>query len=105
VEIRFSYEEKEIIAQIKGDIDHHYAKQLREEIDAELDESHPLLLIIDLSLVEFMDSSGLGLILGRYKKMNTWDGKVKVIGVKKQVSKVMSVGILSKYVEIEGERI
>ncbi|MBQ9921139.1 MAG: STAS domain-containing protein [Clostridia bacterium] len=53
---------------IHGDIDHHAAKELRFEIDAVIDEEIPDLLIMDLKHCDFMDSSGLGLILGRYRK-------------------------------------
>ena len=53
---------------IHGDIDHHAAKELRFEIDSVIEEEFPSLLIFDLKHCDFMDSSGLGLILGRYRK-------------------------------------
>lgn len=53
---------------IKGEIDHHNAKGIRAKIDADLCGLRPKELILDLSGVNFMDSSGLGLILGRYTK-------------------------------------
>lgn len=53
---------------IKGEVDHHNAKAIRSKIDDDLYSHHPKELILDLSGVNFMDSSGLGLILGRYTK-------------------------------------
>ena len=53
---------------IEGDIDHHTARQIRSRIDTKVYIQRPDELILDLSRVCFMDSSGLGLILGRYAK-------------------------------------
>lgn len=53
---------------IKGEIDHHNAKSARRKIDREIETLRPREVILDLSGVNFMDSSGLGLILGRYNK-------------------------------------
>lgn len=53
---------------IYGDVDHHAAKELRFEIDTVIEECLPDLLVLDLKRCDFMDSSGLGLILGRYRK-------------------------------------
>ena len=52
---------------LRGDIDHHSAKIIRNKIDSELFITRPEELYLDLSEIEFMDSSGLGLILGRYQ--------------------------------------
>ena len=57
-----------VIAMLNGEIDHHSAKALRESIDNELNKGDVRELVLDFSGVGFMDSSGLGLILGRYTK-------------------------------------
>jgi stage II sporulation protein AA (anti-sigma F factor antagonist) len=56
------------IVRLTGEIDHHSATGLREQIDRELETLRPKRLILDLSATSFMDSSGLGLILGRLRK-------------------------------------
>lgn len=53
---------------IRGEIDHHSAKSIREEIDKRLRDESPSELVMDMGGVTFMDSSGLGLVLGRYQK-------------------------------------
>ena len=57
-----------LTAYIKGEVDHHNAKAARRRIDREMEERCPTELVLDLGGVNFMDSSGLGLILGRYNK-------------------------------------
>ena len=54
-----------LAAYLSGEIDHHAAQSLRKEIDAQIDDRLPELLTLDFSGVTFMDSSGVGLILGR----------------------------------------
>ena len=54
-----------LAAYLSGEIDHHAAQSIRREIDAQVDDRLPELLTLDFSGVTFMDSSGVGLILGR----------------------------------------
>jgi len=66
--LRLSYLEDTVIAEIGGEIDHHRAVSVRSQIDEALFKQMPKKLIIDIGKVDFMDSSGLGLIMGRLAK-------------------------------------
>ncbi len=66
--VKVMLEDGTLTAYISGDIDHHNAKAARRRIDRETEQTRPRSLILDLSGVNFMDSSGLGLILGRFTK-------------------------------------
>lgn len=66
--LRLSYEEDTVIAEIGGEIDHHRAVSVRSQIDEALFKKMPKKLVIDVGRVDFMDSSGLGLIMGRLAK-------------------------------------
>ena len=66
--VSLTFEDGVLTAYIKGEVDHHNAVAARRRIDRELEEKRPRELILDLGGVNFMDSSGLGLILGRYSK-------------------------------------
>jgi stage II sporulation protein AA (anti-sigma F factor antagonist) len=66
--LRLSYEEDTVIAEIGGEIDHHRAVSVRSQIDEALFTRMPKNLVIDVGRVDFMDSSGLGLIMGRLAK-------------------------------------
>jgi stage II sporulation protein AA (anti-sigma F factor antagonist) len=88
------------LAKIKGDLDHHTAKFIRSEIDREISEKHPKLLVIDFSGVTFMDSSGIGLIMGRYKLMQDFDGSVTVAAPPNYIKKVIRLAGIDKLAPI-----
>ena len=86
---------------LSGEIDHHSAKVLREEIDAKITEMCPAELILDLRRIGFMDSSGLGLILGRYKKMKESGGNIKVLNPSPGAARVLKLAAADKIIPIE----
>ncbi len=86
---------------LKGEIDHHSAVSVRESIDAEIYAARPKKLIFDLADVEFMDSSGLGLILGRFNAIKAVDGEMVVRNPNKRVLKIFQLAGLGRIVKIE----
>ena len=77
-QVTMMQEGKQMTAFLSGEIDHHWAAVLREQMDEAIKATVPEKLILDFSGVTFMDSSGVGLILGRYRLMNSWKGVVVV---------------------------
>lgn len=88
-------------AYLTGEIDHHTAAIIRADIDSVIEKQHPDTLIIDFSGVTFTDSSGVGLVLGRYKFMNAMGGKVRVTGLDGRMYKVMCLAGLDNLVTLE----
>lgn len=86
----------EVVAQISGEIDHHMAKGLREKIDFAVQSNTPQTLVLDYGDVTFMDSSGIGLIMGRYKLVTELGGKLRVVNVPKHLQKIMKISGLEK---------
>jgi len=86
---------------ILGEIDHHSALSLREGIDGQITEHRPEKLAIDLSKVEFMDSSGLGLILGRYATVKKFGGEMVVLNPSKGVMKILKLAGAERIIRIE----
>lgn len=85
-----------VVAAIEGDIDHHTAKDIRETIDEYIQKYSPLFLKLDFGEVRFMDSSGIGLIMGRYKLMTSLRGKLKVVNVPKNLERMIRLsGLLT----------
>lgn len=70
-----------LVAKIGCDLDHHSAKAVRERIDARLLDLRPARLILDFSGVSFMDSSGLGLIMGRVERARVIGASVCLDGL------------------------
>lgn len=88
---------KTLTALLSGEIDHHWAAILREKIDERAAAAAPAILILDFSAVTFMDSSGIGLILGRYKLARELGGTVVVQHVPKDIRRMLALaGIDSK---------
>ena len=87
---------EEITAYLSGEIDHHSAVELRRRIDESVLSGTPERLILDFSGVTFMDSSGIGLIMGRWRLMQEQGGHLLVQGVPGSLRKVMKVSGLDK---------
>ena len=96
--------ENSIIAHINGDIDHHTAKEIRETIDSVAERTSPQKLTLDFRGVTFMDSSGIGLVMGRYRLMNALGGQLEVINVSSQIKKVMRISGVDKIAKVKEGR-
>ena len=68
-------------AQLSGELDHHRCAVIRKKIDMLTEQERPRLLLLDFSGVQFMDSSGIGLVMGRYRQMSLIGGKLKVVNI------------------------
>ena len=82
------------------EMDHHVATGISRRADCIICESDVKHLIFDFSDTEFMDSSGIGVILGRYKKISCFGGKVYVIHADTQIRKILKMSGVHKIVEI-----
>ena len=98
---QIEYSNKNLYIRLKGDIDHHSAKDIREDIDRALYKYTPETVVIDLSAVDFMDSSGLGLILGRYTKINILGGILKIANPSTKIEEILKMAGADKLIPIE----
>lgn len=89
--VKFKSKGRTMTAILEGEIDHHTAKEMREKIDLQASKTKPSILEIDFSGVRFMDSSGIGLVMGRYKMIRLMGGTVKVINVPDNISRIMKL--------------
>lgn len=78
-----------IRAAIAGELDHHAAKTIRDAVDRRLFAVKPAVLCLDFSAVSFMDSSGIGLILGRCSVCESIGTHVRVTGLSEQLMKLV----------------
>ena len=87
-----------VIVELHGEIDQYAAAQLKENIDIEIENSPKKNLIFDLKNVDLMDSSGIGLIVGRYKLITALGGKLALCNASKSVAKILSLSGIEKIV-------
>lgn len=87
-----------LLVRLSGEIDHHAAAEMRFLIDGELNRAVPKLLILDFGGVEFMDSSGIGLILGRLRLIAGWNGRLSVTNPRSSVRKMIALAGLDRLI-------
>ena len=90
-----------MIITLSGDIDHHSAKRIRGQIDSDLFIKRPKRAVLDMSAVEFMDSAGLGLILGRIACAEKIGCRLTLLSPSPQVMKILDLAGVGRLIEIK----
>ncbi len=103
MEVTYQKEDKALILKITEELDHHTVEKIRRKVDYEIEKYIPSKVVFDLSGILFMDSAGIGLILGRYKNISILGGKLEVVNVNNQVVKILNMSGLSRIIEIKEE--
>jgi stage II sporulation protein AA (anti-sigma F factor antagonist) len=104
--LEFSSAREILLVRVKGEMDMATAGQIRQSIDNRLQQEKIRYLLLDLSGVTFIDSSGIGVILGRYRNLNRTGGKTAIIKPQVVVKRVLETAGLQKLIPIcenEGE--
>lgn len=99
--VKIVSQNEQITVYLVGDIDHHTARLIREQIDADVERIVPKVLRLDFKDVSFMDSSGIGLVMGRYKLIKAMDGEILISNCPTHIKRVMKLAGLEKLVEFE----
>jgi len=89
--VSFTVRHKILIISVTGDIDQHNASSIREQIDLRISHENVKKVIFDFSKLDFMDSSGIGIIIGRYKLMATLGGDVCIVATKPTLRKLLEL--------------
>lgn len=97
--IRLKQNEDKLIVYLVGELDHHSSEEVRVKVDDSLEKLNINKLIFDFSKVGFMDSSGIGVVIGRYRKLSLKKGEVCVTGVKGVVLKVFELAGMFKIIK------
>lgn len=94
----FEVKQDVLIVRLAGELDHHEAEQLREKWQDMMYRNHIKHVILNLEEVMFMDSSGIGVILGRYKEVMQLGGEMVVCSVTAPVQRIFDMSGLFKIV-------
>lgn len=87
-----------LIANLSGELDHNSAESVRVKVDDRIDKDNIIKVILNFSGVTFMDSSGIGAVVGRYKKICNRGGKLCITEVNKNVDKIFELAGLYKLI-------
>ena len=88
--VSFSQKDRVLIVRLEGELDQHTTADVRAKLEAALYRGAHYLLF-DFTKLKFMDSSGIGLILGRYKELNLIGGKIAFFGADKAVERLLKI--------------
>lgn len=106
MEVKARSGERRLLLELKGELDHHGAKDVMLRLERELDVALPLQLVLDFGGVSFMDSSGIAVVLRAQRRMAALGGSVTVQRVGAQAKKVFDAAGVSRLVAFrrEGEK-
>lgn len=100
--MNINYEEKDKLlkVEITEEIDHHGSEKIRRQIDNEIERYVPKRVILDFDKVTFMDSAGIGMLIGRYKVAKMLGGSIEMINVRSNIKKIFEMSGLPKIIKI-----
>jgi len=101
MEIHVKNTDRNLLLEIQGELDHHGAKNALRELEMAIDAALPVRMVMDLSGVTFMDSSGIALILRAQQRMQLMDGSLLVRNVPPQAKRVLDAAGIGRLVTIK----
>ena len=99
--VQTDFHDETLYCNLEGEIDHHTALPIRLHIDEKIELCRPKNLILDFSRVTFMDSSGIGLVMGRYARMQNVGGTLVVRDPSERVERILRLAGIERIVKIE----
>ena len=100
MEVKYNEEDKLLKLKITEEIDHHTAEKIRRKSDYEIQRYMPKRVILDFGNVSFMDSSGIGMVVGRFKLVSMLGGNLVLENVNQSLEKVFNMSGILKIIPI-----
>ncbi len=101
MDVRFCKEGNALVVMMEGELDHHTASRARERIDSKFLMEPVKNMIMDLSKVTFMDSAGIGLIMGRLSRVNSVGGRMRLRKPKPEIEKLLKMSRIESVVDMD----
>ena len=92
---------QDLLIQLSGELDHHYAFETKNKLDQMLTSGKIKNLTIDMEKLDFIDSSGIGFIIGRYKIIKKNGGKLEIINASHKIRKILDMSGIGKIINIK----
>lgn len=99
----YEKETRTLFLRVTEEIDQHTADKIRRKLDSEIEIYSPKKVIFDFNGIEFMDSSGIGMVLGRYKLVKMLGGTFEIINVNKRLKRIFDMSGVSRIIDIKDE--
>ncbi|MBE6851607.1 MAG: STAS domain-containing protein [Ruminococcus sp.] len=103
MKLHYDTESEQLFVLLDGEIDHHTSGRVRSELDAALYAHTPRTLILDFQDVTFMDSSGIGLIMGRYKILRPLGGEIILLRPAPHIKRILRLAGMERLAKIQHE--
>lgn len=100
MKVEYNEKDKLLVLKITEEIDHHIAEKIRTRADFEIQKYIPKKVVFDFNNVTFMDSAGIGMLIGRYKMITMFGGSINMINVKPNVKKIFEMAGILKLIPI-----
>ncbi len=106
ISMKYQVQENCLTIYLPREVDHHNAEEIKAEADAVIDRNHIKYVIFDFDRTDFMDSSGIGVIMGRYKTISLIGGEVWAVHTNERIRKILTLSGVTKIMQIyEEERV
>lgn len=99
--VNFETKQQVLLVRLSGELDHHTAEKLKEQWKDVIERQNIKHVILNLEFLSFMDSSGLGVILGRYKEVKQLGGEMVVCSISPAVKRLFDMSGLFKIIRLE----
>ena len=100
MKIRFEKVKNCLVVYPEGQIDHHTSEEMRQEVDKQFKMSLAKNIVFDFNDITFMDSSGIGMLIGRYKSAHLMGGRIAVTGVNSDLKKIFTLSGLGRIIKL-----
>ena len=101
MKVTYDKEKRALKLQLEEEVDHYISEKIKNRADFEIKSYMPKSVLLDFENVDFMDSSGIGMIIGRYKTAKLVGSDFKIINVKPPIKKILEVSGILKIIPIE----
>lgn len=98
--IDYNEKDKLLTFEVTEEIDHHWSEKIRRQVDDEIERFIPKKVIFDFDKVTFMDSAGIGMLIGRYKSVKMLGGNLELVNVKNNIRKILEMSGIPKIIKI-----
>ena len=101
--MEYQVQENCLTIYLPAEVDHHNAEEMKRKADKLIDRNHIKYVIFDFENTDFMDSSGIGVIMGRYKTISLSGGEVWAVHTNARIRKILTLSGVTKIMQIYEE--